>query len=135
MSVELEQLVAQEASAWSDNGRQDGLRRRNTGAAIDEVSFGVWLIRLESHCANPMVGDVLAMLLCSGVWINYGRRETMSQSECSLSLTPNLAQSCLILCISNIRWTEQHFHSLSPYISYTCHLRLFCAFHPDFHIY
>ncbi|KAI0731882.1 hypothetical protein C8Q72DRAFT_882980 [Fomitopsis betulina] len=36
MSVELEQLVAQEASAWSDNGRQDGLRRRNTGAAIDE---------------------------------------------------------------------------------------------------
>ncbi|EPT00858.1 hypothetical protein FOMPIDRAFT_1036605 [Fomitopsis schrenkii] len=36
MSVELEQLVPQEASARSDDGRQDGLRRRRTAGAMDE---------------------------------------------------------------------------------------------------
>ncbi|KAH9833858.1 uncharacterized protein C8Q71DRAFT_772833 [Rhodofomes roseus] len=35
-SVELEQLVAREASGWSDDGRQNGLRHRKTAGTMDE---------------------------------------------------------------------------------------------------
>ncbi|KAH9919698.1 uncharacterized protein B0H18DRAFT_1122342 [Fomitopsis serialis] len=36
MSVELEQLVAREGSAWSEDGRQNGLRHRKTAGTMDE---------------------------------------------------------------------------------------------------